>query len=101
MFNLRFNQVFVALLVLSICTSFLLPANIADPLRGVAKLFAPIAWPARKIGSVMRHRFAPEQPRDQRDVTDVKTENAELKNLVSNLAGQLAEMQRINGEMEQ
>jgi cell shape-determining protein MreC len=101
MFNIRFNQVFVCLLVLSFVSSFLLPPNIANSLRGVGTLFAPIAWPARKVGSAMRHRFAPEQPRDQRDVLDVKTENAELKTLVANLSGQLEEMRRINGEMEQ
>jgi cell shape-determining protein MreC len=37
---------------------------------------------------------------DQRHSEDVKLENAELKVLVQNLAGQLDEMRRINGELE-
>src|SRR5688572_30853486 len=100
MFNFRFNQVFVALLVLSFCTAFLLPADLGSSLRGVGKLFAPISFPARKIGSALRDRFAREQLRDQRNIEDVKLENAELRTLVHNLAGQLAEVQRMNGEME-
>jgi cell shape-determining protein MreC len=100
MFNLRFNQVFVCLLVLSICSSLLLPPDLGSRLQGLAKLFAPVSWPAGKIGFALRNRIAPEQPRDQRDVVDVKTENAELKTLVQNLSGQLEEMRRINGELE-
>jgi hypothetical protein len=100
MFNFRFNQVFVCLLVLSFCSSFLLPANVGSPLRGVAKLFAPVAWPARKIGFALRQRLAPDRVADQRDSQDVKLENAQLKVLVQNLAGQLDEMRRINGELE-
>jgi cell shape-determining protein MreC len=100
MFNLKFNQVFVGLLVLSFTSSFLLPPDIARSLRGVARLFTPVAWPARRIGSAMRERLAPEQTNDQRQTEDVKLENAELKVLAHNLAGQLDEMRRINGELE-
>jgi cell shape-determining protein MreC len=100
MFNVKFNQVFVCLLVLSFISSFLLPPDIGSSLRGVGKVFAPVAWPSRKLGSALRERLAPEQIADQRDDNTLKLENAELRVLVQNQAGQLAEMRRINGELE-
>ena len=98
--NLRFNQVFVALLTLSFCSAFLLPPDLAGGFRGFARLFAPVSFPARKLASAVRNRIAPEQTNDQRDVEDVKRENAELRTLVQNLSGQVAEMRKLAAEME-
>jgi cell shape-determining protein MreC len=101
MFRLRFNQVFVGLLALSAASAFVLPQHLTDPFRNVQKLFAPIAWPARKIAANVRERVAPARRDDDRKVEDVKVENDHLRTLVLSLQGQLEEMRRINEEREQ
>src|SRR5437879_6585934 len=101
MSNLRFNQVFVALLSLSLMTAFFLPSESTNRLRGIQKLFTPVSWTARKIGSALRERFDKPESSDHRAAEDVKAENAELRTLVLNLNGQLDEMRRINQEFAQ
>ncbi|HYO11354.1 MAG TPA: rod shape-determining protein MreC [Tepidisphaeraceae bacterium] len=98
---MRFNQVYVGLLLLSVCSAFFIPARYTDPIRGVQKLFAPVSIPARKIGSVVRHRVAPEGERDRRAVEDVKAENDRLRAENLSLMGQLVEMRQINQERAQ
>ena len=43
--RLRFNQVFVGLLVLAILSAFVLPADLTNRLRGLQGLFAPVGTP--------------------------------------------------------
>ena len=101
MFRLRFNEVFVSLLLLSAVSAFVLPSRLTDPFRNVQKLFAPVSWPAGAVASSVRQRVAPPRRDDDRDVEDVKVENDRLRTLVLSLQGQLEEMQRINEEREQ
>src|SRR5215217_2095917 len=96
----RFNQVFVGLLLLSALSAFLIPARYTDRFRNVQKLFAPVAVPARSIGAAVRNRVAPKDLEDKRAVDDVKVENERLRASVLNLEGQLEEMRRVNAERE-
>jgi cell shape-determining protein MreC len=92
---LRFSQVYVFLLALSLLSVFVLPPKYTNPVRSIQGLFAPVARPARAIGWRVRHRLAP--PRDDaRNALDVRAENERLKAQVVNLTGQLEALQRID-----
>jgi cell shape-determining protein MreC len=96
----RFNQVFVLLLLLSALSAFLIPARYTDRFRNVQKLFAPVSVPARSLGVAVRDRVAPKDLDDKRAVDDVKLENERLRVAVLNLEGQLDEMRKVNDERQ-
>ena len=97
--SLRFNQVFVGLLALSFFSAFLLPARYTNPIRNIQSLFYPVAGPARAIGAVLHGRFA-RPVKDDRSVVDIRTENAQLRQMVSELTAKLQELQRINADRQ-
>jgi len=96
--RLRFNQVFVGLLVLAILSAFVLPVDLTNRLRGIQGLFAPVSRPTRAVASSVHNRFV--KNRDTRDVTTVKEENAELRVLVMSISGQLDELRRVANDMD-
>ena len=98
--RLRFNQVFVGLLVLAILSAFILPAELTNRLRGFQAIFAPVSRPTRAVASSVHDRIAPRFYRDKRDVTDVKDENQRLRVLVMSLSGQLDELRRVANDMD-
>ena len=97
MFHLRFNQVFVGLLALSFLSAFVLPSRLTNPLRSIQGLFYPVARPARAIGLALNRRFEL-PPKDDRSVSDVRAENRQLQQLVSELTAQLEDLQRVNAD---
>src|SRR3954467_12049422 len=99
MFQLKFNQLFVALLGLSFLTAFVLPPRYTNPVRNLQGLFAPVARPGRALGYALHARFA-RREKDDRNVTDVKDENLQLRAQPASLSGQLDELRRINGDRE-
>src|SRR6266550_4178466 len=100
MFQLRFNQVFVALLGLSFLSAFVLPARYTNPVRNLQGLFAPVARPARAVGYALHSRFAAPVKMDDRNAADVKEENLQLRAQLASLSGQLDELKRINAERQ-
>ena len=97
MFRLRFNQVFVGLLALSFVSAFILPSKYTNPVRTIQGLFYPVSRPARVVGYALNRRFS-HPPKDTRAVEDVKTENEQLRLLVSSLTAQLEDLQRVNAD---
>jgi len=97
--SLKFNQVFVGLLALAFTSAFILPSRYTNPVRSIQGLFYPVARPARAIASAANRRF--ERPRkDDRAVADVKVENEQLRQLVSQLTTQLEVLQRLNADRQ-
>ena len=95
--RLRFNQVFVGLLALSFLSAFILPSRYTNPLRSIQGLFYPVSRPTRAVGYALNRRFS-HPPKDTRAVEDVKTENEQLRLLVSSLTAQLEDLQRVNAD---
>ena len=91
----RFNQFFVGLLALSFLSAFVIPSQYTNPVRSIQKLFAPIAWPARSVGAVLRNRFAPAK-RDDRPDDAIRAENEHLRALVLSMSASLEQMRRAN-----
>jgi cell shape-determining protein MreC len=106
MSQLRFNHVFVGLLALSVLSAFVLPARITNPARAnVQNIFAPVAAPVRKIASAISGRVSADKLIDDarhdgshREVKDVLDENAQLRQRIASISGQLEELARINAE---
>ena len=98
--SLRFNTVFVGLLVLAFLSAFVLPPELGNRLRGVQAMFAPVSRPTRAIASAARNRIAPKQHRDTRDAAEIKNENERLRVLVMSLSGQLGELQRVTKDLD-
>src|SRR5438067_2172490 len=97
MFRLRFNQVFVGLLALSFLSAFVVPAKLTNPLRSIQGLFYPASAPARAIGMALNRRYE-RPPKDDRAANDVRAENRQLRQLVSELTAQLEDLQRVNAD---
>jgi len=97
--SLKFNQVFVGLLALAFVSAFILPSKYTNPVRSIQGLFYPVSRPARAVGYALNKRFS-HPPRDTRAVEDVKTENDQLRLLVSSLTAQLEELQRVNADRQ-
>ena len=98
--RLRFNTVFVGLLVLAFLSAFVLPPELGNRLRGVQAVFAPVARPTRAVASAARSKIAPHQHRDTRDAADVKDENERLRVMVMSLSGQLDELRRVTHDLD-
>jgi cell shape-determining protein MreC len=95
--SLKFNQVFVGLLALAFVSAFVLPSKYTNPVRSIQGLFYPVSRPARAIGYALNQRYT-RQPKDTRAVEDVKSENEQLRLLVSSLTAQLEDLQRVNAD---
>jgi cell shape-determining protein MreC len=95
----RFNHVFVALLVLSALSAFVIPerytAKAQPQLQG---LFYPVAKPARALGAAISGRVSKPDPTDTRDAATLREENAELRQELEARLRELEEMRLREGE---
>ena len=96
---MRFREVFILRLLLSFISAFFLPAGITNPARNIQALFYPVARPARAIGASLSERFTP-PAKDERAVEDIRAENDQLRQMVSQLTAELLELQRINADRQ-
>jgi len=86
-------------MTLSAVSAFVIPPRFIQPnTPAVEALFAPVARPAGAIARWAHDKFAPEVNSDPRDANSVKQENQELRDEVSSLTVQLAEVKAAEGE---
>jgi hypothetical protein len=95
---IRFNQVWVGLLMLATASAFFIPQKYTNRVRNVQGLFAPVAAPTRRIASAIDRKIAKPDTTDTRQLADVRAENQRLLTELMGLSGQLEEMNRINAE---
>jgi cell shape-determining protein MreC len=85
-FQLRFNQVFFALMALSFLSAFVAPARLTElqrvPLEG---LLVPISRPTYHIATWLRGRLVRTPPEDSRSFDAIRQENLELRQEISRL----------------
>jgi cell shape-determining protein MreC len=95
----RFNHVFVALLVLSALSAFVIPerytAKAQPQLQG---LFYPVAKPARALSAAISGRVSKPDPTDTRDAATLREDNAELRQELEARLRELEEMRLREGE---
>lgn len=99
MSHVRFNHVFVVLLLLSVGSAFVLPRKTSGVRAHVQGIFYPIAKPARTIASTLRGRF--DGPTDNRSAKDVVAENERLKVALASLTAQIEHLHGRVAEGEQ
>src|SRR5437016_2734172 len=98
MSTIRFNQLWIALLILSILGAFVIPQQYSDRVRNVQAIFAPVAWPTRKIATVFQHRFGTPEHTDPRAPAEIIAENQWLRSQLLGVQGQLEELKRIEND---
>jgi cell shape-determining protein MreC len=97
----KFNQVFVGLLILSILSAFVINPKYTNRVRNFQGLFAPVALPVRHLAAAAKERLSkPEEP-DHRDLTVVRAENAELRTTLMGIMGQLEQLKQTDEERRQ
>ena len=104
MSNQRFSLVFTGLILISAICAFIVPSGYSNVVRGrVDGLFAPVAWPVRRIAQSVSWRLNPPGQEKREDdfpqaPAAARAEIEQLRGEVASLTVQLAEMQRINNE---
>jgi cell shape-determining protein MreC len=97
----KFNQVFVGLLLLSTLSAFVINPKYTNRIRNFQGLFAPVALPVRQLAAAAKDRFSKPEETDHRDVTVVRAENGDLRNTVMSLMGQLEQLKQTDEERRQ
>jgi cell shape-determining protein MreC len=97
----KFNQVFVGLISLSILSAFVINPKYTNRIRNFQGLFAPVALPVRHMAAAVNDRFSKPAEPDHRDLTVVRAENAELRTTLMGLMGQLEQLKQTDEERRQ
>ncbi len=98
---LKFNQVFVGLLIISTLSAFVINPKYTNRIRNFQGLFAPIALPVRHLAAAANDRFSKPHEPDHRDLTVVRAENDDLRISVMALMGQLEQLKQTDEERRQ
>lgn len=110
MFQLRFNQVFTALLLLSAISALFVPQRFTSPLRALFQnIFAPVSYPVRAVASGIASRVSDQHPVDDgaddpahpRSADQLIQENTDLRMSVASLSKQLMDLQQRDAERRQ
>lgn len=107
MSQLRFNHVFVFIMLASGLSAFVLPRGVSDAVRGkLDNLLIPIAAPVHSMAGSINSRFAgaPPVPADAkgqaRSPTDLQEEIAHQKVTIASLSAQLDELRKRDAAQE-
>lgn len=101
MFSLRFNHVFLTLLILSGVSAFIIPRRFTDAVRAqVQGVFSPVSRPARMTAGWIQQRVAPRETADHRSQEAIGQENQRLQVEVAHLTEQLKALQKLNADRD-
>jgi hypothetical protein len=98
MSSIKFNQVWVGLLMLATASAFFIPQKYTNKIRNLQGFFTPVAAPTRRIVSAIDRKIAKPDTTDTRQLADVRLENQRLLTELMGLTGQLEDLKRINAE---
>ena len=98
---IKFNHVFVGLLVLSALSAFVINPKYTNRVRNVQGLFAPVASPVRRVALALDARLSQHEEKDHRALADIRSENAELRTTLMAVMGQLEQLKHIDDERGQ
>jgi len=92
---LRFNHIFAGLMILSLLAAFALPARSADEhYPEFSAVFAPVAWPAARIGQWLRRRTP--VVADARSDNAIRMENLALRAELTFQTQQIELLEQLN-----
>src|SRR5947209_7757104 len=108
MSTLRFNHVFVFVMLVGALSAFVLPAQLTDHAKGkLDTLLLPIARPVRAVALSASSRLGRNDltPRDDRNqpqtAVELKRQNEALRGELASLTGQLEELKKLNADRDQ
>ena len=102
--SIRFNHVFLALLLFCACSAFLLPRYVGAARAPVQNIYFPVSRPTRLIVQWLLNRvdhrgtpdaYSPEHPRSD---DDIRQENLDLHQQVLNLTMLLQKMEQVESQ---
>ena len=101
MSHLKFNHVFVVLMVLSAASAFAVPLRMTNIARAqFQNLVAPIARPIGSFAHYVHGKVARPQKLDSRDATVIAVENDHLKTTIASLQAQVRALQDLTAERQ-
>jgi cell shape-determining protein MreC len=104
---LRFNHVFIFLMVLSLLCTFIAPKIHSRPQANVQAIFAPISVPARRLAAWAHDRWTSSEAKDDaspanpRSLAEVQRENLDLRVALANVTAQLQNLKELNKDRSQ
>lgn len=105
MSRLRFNHVFLLLIMLSGACAFILPPGASNSIRGkIDGLFAPVSYPLRKVAGAIDRQFQARAETIPADVASfspaAQNEIAKLKASIASLSVQLDQLKKVAADRE-
>ena len=101
MSHLRFNHVFVCLMVLSAACAFAVPLRMTNTVRAqFQNIVSPISRPIGSFAHYVHSKLARPVKLDSRDATAIALENDQLKTTIANLQSQVKSLQQLTAERQ-
>lgn len=101
MSQLKFNHVFVFLMIISGVCAFVVPLRMTNPVRAqFQNVFAPVSRPTGAVAAWLHDRISAAKPIDSRDSLIIQQENARLQASLVNLQAQLKTLHDLTAERE-
>src|SRR4051794_12091086 len=106
MSHLRFNHVFLFLMLLAALSAWFSPGVSSRAQAQLQRLFVPVSKPMYAIADWLHDKATSKRPRDQsspehpRDLSDVYHENMDLREQVALLRADLQKLQEINADRD-
>jgi cell shape-determining protein MreC len=101
MSHLRFNHVFVVLMILGAASAFAIPLRMTNPVRAqFQNLVSPIARPIGSFAHYVHGKLARPQKLEARDANVIAVENDQLKTTIASLHAQVRSLQELTAERQ-
>src|SRR5579875_2462153 len=99
---MRFAPMLLMLIALALFSALVMPPDLANSIRKVDMLFAPVAAPVHHVAESVNSRWssnAEDRASDSRGLIEIRDENESLKVQLASLTAQYEETRRQLGEM--
>jgi cell shape-determining protein MreC len=101
MSHLRFNHVFVCLMMISAACAFAVPLRMTNTVRAqFQNIVSPISRPIGSFAHYVHSKLARPPKLDSRDSTAIALENDQLKTTIASLQAQLKSLQQLTAERQ-
>jgi cell shape-determining protein MreC len=101
MSHLKFNHVFVLLMLISAACAFVVPLRMTNLVRAqFQNIVAPISRPIGSLAQFVHGKLARPPKLDSRDATAIAMENDQLKTKIASLQAQVKSLQQLSAERQ-
>jgi cell shape-determining protein MreC len=101
MSRLKFNHVFIVLMLISAACAFVVPLRMTNTVRAqFQNVVSPISRPIGSFAHFVHSKLARSPKFDSRDSTVIALENDQLKTTIANLRAQVKSLQQLTAERQ-